>query len=171
MLWMPIAVKRTSLKTENVMKISTTKVDINGTEWNLPVYNVYVFRKEIPCILFYMANGVDWAMSYLGVHNILDFVDDITDLDTEKYLYFQISSKCYIRVNKEIFLKYPYVQSIVGGLLQISTNRITIPDLANKEIWIKKLSNNNTVEKGYDTLVSFNRLLDKLCGFVQVKPL
>ena len=155
---MPIAVKRSGVRAENVLKSNVNKEDINGIEYHLPLYSVYVFKKEIPIILFYAANGMDWALSYLGVDNVLGFVEDLNKSDNDKYLYFQISSKCYIEVNKEVFLKYPYIQSIVGGLLYVTTNRITIPDLNNKDIWIKKLSNNNTVEKGKDILVFFNRL-------------
>ena len=158
---MPIAVKRNAIHTENVLKSATSKTDVNGQEFVLPVYNVFVFKKEIPIILFYAANGMDWALNYLCVNNIIEFVEDIVDPDHSKFLYFQISSKCYIKVYKELFLKYPYVQSIVGGLLHVCTNRITIEELNNKSIWIKKLSNNNTVEKGNDILVFFNRLLDE----------
>lgn len=159
---MPIAVKRNSIKTENVIQGSVEKKDINGTEYLLPVYNVFVFKKEIPIILFYVANGLEWAMSYLGVDEIIHFVEFLDYADYEKNLYFQISSKCYIEVNKELFLKYPYIQGIVGMFLHVSTNRFTVDDLYNTDIWIKKLSNNNTIEKGRDILVFFNRLLDKL---------
>lgn len=155
---MPIAVKRNSIKVEDFVKSSTNKTDVHGTEYLLPVYNVFVFKKEIPIILFYAANGMTWALTYLGVNNIMEFVEEY--VYDEKSLYFQISSKCYLKVNKELFLKYPYVQSIVGGLLHVSTNRLTIDDLNNKNIWIKKLSNNNTIEKGRDILIFFNRLLD-----------
>ena len=63
-------------------------------------------------------------------------------------------------MNREMFMKYPYVQSIVGGLLTISNSRTTIKDFHDKYVWIKALSNNNTVEKGEDILVFFNRLMD-----------
>ena len=58
-------------------------------------------------------------------------------------------------------MKYTFVQSIVGALLSVTTNRMSVEDLYNKEIWIKKLSNNNTLEKGEDILVFFNRLMDE----------
>ena len=156
---MPIAVKRNSIKTEDFVKTSTSKTDMAGTEYLLPVYNVFVFKKEIPIILFYAANGMTWALSYLGVDNIMEFTEEYKQDD--EYIYFQISSKCYLKINKELFLKYPYIQSVVGGLLYVSTNRLTIDDLNNKTIWIKKLSNNNTIEKGRDILIFFNRLLDE----------
>ena len=58
---MPVAVKRNSISTENFTKSSTTKTDVKGTEFLLPVYNVFVFKKEIPIILFFAANGIDFA--------------------------------------------------------------------------------------------------------------
>ena len=111
---MPVAVKRNSISTENFTKSSTTKTDIKGTEFLLPVYNVFVFKKEIPIILFFAANGIDFALSFLGVDNIMRFIDKVEEPDDDKCLYFQISSKLFIEVNKEMFLRYPYVQGIVG---------------------------------------------------------
>ena len=57
-------------------------------------------------------------------------------------------------------MKYPYIQSVVGGLLTISNSRTTMEDFHDRTVWIKALSNNNTVEKGEDILVFFNRLMD-----------
>lgn len=166
---MPVAVKRNSsfVKTveaslkENVTSSTTQKHCTTGMELKLPVYNVFVFRKEQPVILFYLANGLDWALGYLGVDEVIKFVPNMNNVDNDRNLYFQISNKCYIEVNKEMFLKYPYIQSIVGGFLHVCTNRITIPDLYDTNLWIKKLSNNNTIEKGDSVLVSFNRMMDE----------
>lgn len=158
---MPIAVKRNSIKTENFTKTVINKTDDNGTEYLLPVYNVFVFKKEIPIILFFVANGLDWALSFLGVDTVIKFIEDTDNIDEEKNIYFQVSSKLFIEVNKELFLKYPYIQGIVGMFLEVCTNRFTLKDMYNKEIWIKKLSNNNTLEKGNDILVFFNRLMDE----------
>jgi hypothetical protein len=158
---MPIAVKRGSIRTEDLVKSELSKKDVCGTEFLLPIYNVFVFKKEIPIILFFAANGLDYALSFLGVDNILKFIENIDNMDNDNYLYFQISSKLFIEVNKQIFLKYPYIQGMVGMFLHVCTNRFTLQDLNNKDIWLKKLSNNNTVEKGNDILVFFNRLLDE----------
>lgn len=158
---MPIAVKRGSIRTEDLVKSELSKKDVCGTEFLLPIYNVFVFKKEIPIILFFAANGMDYALSFLGVDNVLKFIENIDNMDNDNYLYFQISSKLFIEVNKQIFLKYPYIQGMVGMFLHVCTNRFTLQDLNNKDIWLKKLSNNNTVEKGNDILVFFNRLLDE----------
>lgn len=158
---MPICVTRGTVNTESVTKESITTKDIKGTEYRLPTYSVSVFRKPIPVILFYAANGMTWALSYLGVDNILRFIANLDKIDTDKNLYFKISSKCYIEVNKRLFLKYTYVQAIVGMFIDVSSNRMTVADMENKNIWIKKISNNNSVEKGEDVLVFFNRLIDE----------
>ena len=159
---MPVAVKRVSQHVESIgSKSSTNAKDLSGLEFNIPVYHTYIFKKETPIMLFYLSHGLDWAMSYLGVSNVISFLDNTDNLDMEKNLYFQISSKCTIEVNKEMFMKYPYIQSIIGGILEISTNRVSIEDLHDKEFWIKKLSNKKTVEKGNDVLVSFNRMMDE----------
>lgn len=165
---MPVSVKRNSAFEETVKAIkkhltstTTQKQCTSGVQLKLPVYNVFVFRKEIPIILFYFANGLDWALGYLGVEEILRFITSMDDVDEDTNLYFQISNKCYIEVNKEVFLKYPYIQSIVGGILHVCTNRMTIRDLYDRSLWVKKLSNNNTIEKGEGVLVFFNRMMDE----------
>lgn len=157
---MPICVKRNGIKTDEIVRSENTGKDVNGTQFNIPVYNVFVFRKEIPIMLFYLANGCDWAMCYLEVDNVIHLVKNLDDANFEKNLYFQISSHCFIEANKEMFLKYPYIQSVVGGLLTISNSRTTMEDFHDRTVWIKALSNNNTVEKGEDILVFFNRLMD-----------
>ena len=158
---MPIAVKRASISAENFVRSSAHAEDVHGMSYLLPVYNVFVFKKEIPIILFYAANGMQWGLSYLGLDEVIHFVPDVENADYEKNLYFAISSKCYIEVNKELFLLHPYVQSIVGSLLHVSTNRMSVEDMYSRENWIKRLSNNNTVEKGNDILVFVNRLMDE----------
>lgn len=157
---MPICVKRNGIKTDEIVRSENTGKDVNGMQYNIPVYNVFVFRKEIPIMLFYLANGWDWAMCYLEVDNVIHLVKNLDDANFEKNLYFQISSHCFIEANKEMFLKYPYIQSVVGGLLTISNSRTTMEDFHDRTVWIKALSNNNTVEKGEDILVFFNRLMD-----------
>ena len=158
---MPIAVKRNSITAENLTKGTAVKEDTTGTTYNLPVYNVFVFKKEIPIILFYAANGLQWGLSFLGLDEVIHFYPNLDNADYNKNIYFQISSKCFIEVNKELFLKYPFVQSVVGSLLFVTTNRMSVDDLYNKKLWIKRLSNNNTIEKGEDILVFFNRLMDE----------
>lgn len=147
---MPISIKRTS----------TVKEDVDGKSYTLPVYNTYVFRREHPIMLFIAANGLEYGLGLLHVQNVISFVPSLRNRNDE-CLYFPVSAKCFIEVNKEIFEKRSYVQSVVGGLLTILTNRFTMDQLGDTASFIKKLSPSNKYEKGKDTLVSFNRMLDK----------
>ena len=164
---MPIAVKRNIIHQESYNSDTSEEFhkgtvyakDENGTMYNLPSYSVYVFRKEIPVILFYIAKGIRFALDYLNVANTI-FIVDHADNDPE-YIYFKISSECYIKVIKEMFDKYPFVQSVVGGLLEVTSKRTTIQQLENGKVWIKKLSPTENYEKGKDTIKFFNRLLDE----------
>ena len=177
---MPIAIKRGIVEheaidnnniTDESMDESTTEaVDIHGNMYNIPFYNIFVFRKEIPVILFYIKDGFDAAMDFLGVSGAIRLISKVPSIPHEDSIYFQISGKCYIEVNRRLFNKYAYLQSIVGGILHVSSNRNTIQSFDDAKIWIKKISGTNNYEKGLDILNFFNRLLDKPC-LVQYKPL
>lgn len=134
--------------------------DVDTNKYILPVYNVFMFRKEMPALLFYLANGVDWALNFLGVSEIISFEDDMNNRQKDE-IWFQISSKCFLRVkDKELFNKYQYIQSVVGGILTIVSNRFTPSMIKDTSIWIKRLGNNK-YSKGIDMLTFFNRLLDE----------
>lgn len=167
---MPVAVKRgiISAKSLNITNItdeavSTDEIDVismDGKEFNIPFYNIFVFKKEIPLILFYLTLGIEPCLSFLNVENVIEIIPSLPPELENGYLYFQMSTKCYIRVIEKIFLKYSFVQSVVGGLLNVTTNRVTIDSLNDTRIWIKKISGTNNYEKGCDILNFFERLLD-----------
>ena len=141
-------------------KVEVGKEDVDSKMYKLPVYNLFMFNKEVPVILFYLANGVEWALDFLGVGNIMSFEPN-TDSRQEGEIWFPISSKCFIRVkDKELFTKYTYIQGIVGSILSITSNRFTPDQVYDTDIWIKKLGNGNHT-KGFDMLTFFNRLLDE----------
>lgn len=147
---MPICVKRHAITAE----------DVTGNRYTLPYYTVFVFKKEIPILLFYLAHGIDYTMSYLNVSNVIEFIDELPqELDNE-FLYFTISSKCYIKVYKDLFEEHPYIQSVVGGFLNVCTTRVTLATLDTPDEWIKKISNPPSYDKGKSVLKYFNRLMD-----------
>ena len=154
---MPIALKR----------IPIEGVDVNGVVHNLPSYYVFVFRKEIPVILFYLSKGVDYALDYLGVSEVVSFSETLPPGDVlEKNVTFQLSNKCYLLLDKEMFYKHPFIQSMAGMFMTVCTNRVTIEQLRDPKPWIKKISNPNNYEKGYSILKYFNRLMDNvICSF------
>ena len=159
---MPVAVKRNTIDC----------TDINDKVYKLPAYYVYVFKKEIPIILFYLAHGIDFTMSYLDLIHVIDFVEELpTDANKlENNLYFTLSSRCYLQVNKEMFENTVYVQSIVGAFCTVCTNRVTIESLNDPKQWIKKMTNPNNYEKGLGVLKYIKRLMDDTTLDVLVLP-
>lgn len=148
---MPFAIKRNITKQE----------DIHENEYTIPYFTVDIFKKDVPIMLLYASKGMNHAVQYAiqsYPYVAIDFVTKANQ-DDKKHIYFQISSKLYLKVHKKLFEKFPYIQSVVGGILHISTNRLTIDKLDKRDIWIKKLSNNN-IEKGRNLLDSLKRLLD-----------
>ena len=157
---MPIAVKR------NIKNVT----DIDGVEYNLPSYYVFVFKKEIPIILFYLAHGIDFTLDYMHVRDIISFTDKIPDIKDPEKLYFQLSSRCFLEVNKELFKKYPYIQSLVGSFCTVCTNRITLDQLNEPREFIKRIVNPPNYDKGLGYLKYFNRLLDETTKKVLLLP-
>lgn len=149
---MPFAIRRHTIKTE----------DMKENEYILPVYTIDLFKKDIPVMLIYASRGLNFALQYAldsYPYVAINFVTKWNEED-KKHLYFQISTKLFLKVNKRLFDEFAYVQSVVGGILFISSNRLTIDKIDDPKIWIKKLSNNN-IEKGYNLLDSLKRLLDE----------
>lgn len=148
---MPVVLKRKTI----------TKIDCDGETRILPLFYVRLFRKEVPIMLLYAAMGLRVSLNDLFVADIIKFTSSIDDVDTERFLCFQISKRCFIKVERDLFEKYQYVQSVVGGLLEIATNRLTIENMYDVNIWYRKLGNNGKPEKGRETLKNFQRILDE----------
>ena len=169
---MPIAVKRNIIEADEMMNSNITNEEISengikardvaGRTYMLPVYYVFVFRKEIPIILFYLSKGLSETLEFLNVDHVISFISTMPEERDPDTIYFQLSSKCFLTVNRYLFNKYPYIQSVVGGFLTVCTNRVTLEQLDDPKVWIKKIANPNNYEKGLDVLKYFNRLLDKL---------
>lgn len=169
---MPVSVKRNITEVDEVTdnltdeELSAIGIDCKDSEdnfYSLPVYYIFVLRKEIPVMLFYLSKGIDYALDFLGMNGIITFVPKLPEKkkDYKKYIYFQISKKCYLCCIRSLFNEYTYVRSVVGGLLNVTSNRTTIESLHDPKVWIKKIAVPNNYEKGKDILKFFNRLCDE----------
>jgi hypothetical protein len=148
---MPVVIKR----------VPIYYTDVDGTGYLLPVFRTFVFHRETDIMLFVASQmGIEYALIYMKVDSIMKLIPSL-DNRKEGYIYFQISSKCFLEVHKEMFDKYQYVQGVAAGVMEILTNRFDLSMVNNKEQFIKKLTPSNTLEKGLDTLTSFNRMLDE----------
>lgn len=143
------------------LKRSTSEIkDIDGHAYKVPIYEVYVFKKPICVLSFYAAYGLSYALDYLHVKDVIKFVSSVEN--PEHKIYFQISTKVFLEVDKEIFDKMQYVQAIVGMLLEITTNRLKFDLIDDQVYWIKKLGGiQASYDKGKDILVFFSRMLDE----------
>lgn len=149
---MPFAIRRKTVDAE----------DMKGNLYTLPYYTVELYRKDYPVMLIYASKGLDYAIQFAIQHYpyvCMDFTTEYNEND-DKYIYFGISTKLFLKVRKSLFEKYIYIQSVVGGLLEICSNRLTESKLNDETIWIKKLSQSN-MEKGKNLLNSLKRLLDE----------
>ena len=153
---MPFAVKRFTINA----------TDTEGTEYTLPYYTIQLFYKDIEVMLMYATRGLNYALQFAldTPYLVMDFVTEAKEGDLEN-LYFPISTTLFLRVNRELFEGFTYVQSVVGGILRITTNRLTIDKLDDTEIWLKKLGQGN-VKKGLNLMDSAKRLLDETTGKV-----
>lgn len=136
--------------------------DMEGKLYNLPYYTIELFKKDYPVMLIYASKGMNDALQF-ALDSFPYFVMDFTktyDKDDKKHIYFGISTKLYLRVRKELFDEFVYIRSVVGGILEICSNRLTYEKLDDENLWIKKLSQSN-IEKGKNLLNSLQRLLDE----------
>lgn len=149
---MPFATRRKIIECE----------DMKGNLYNLPYYTIELFKKDYPVMLIYASKGMDDALQF-ALSSYPYFVMEFTktyDNDDPYHIYFGISSKLFLKVRKELFEEFVYIQSVVGGILEICSNRLSYEKLNDESIWIKKLSQSN-MEKGKQLLSSLKRLMDE----------
>lgn len=141
-------------------------VDTDGEEYTVAIYSLIMFKKKRDIMSFYFAKmGATETLIFFNVATIITFVDSPTMKDPN-FIYFKISGKLFIRVNRKMFEKYGYVKSIVGMILTICTNRVTKDLLYNKKYWVEKIgvvgsTGVGYIEKGYSTLIQLSRMLDE----------
>ena len=149
-----------------ILKMKMMKYkDIDETEYSAPTYTINIFKKDADILLFYMAKmGADETLRYFSVDKIIRFTQTIDD--RENNIYFPISSKMLLEVNKHFFDKYVYTRTIAFMLLNIVTNRLTFESLYSEQHWIESIGGLGTTtktsqyEKGLNTLTFFDRMID-----------
>ena len=150
---MPFSIRRKMIERE----------DMTGTLHVLPYYTVGLYSNDSPVMLVYAAHyGIDFALQFAiecAPYAVMDLVTKY-DPEDKKNLYFGISTKLFLKVNKKLFNNFFYIQSVVGGFLEMCSNRLTYEKRNDTVIWIKKLSNSN-IEKGKSLLMSIQRLMDE----------
>lgn len=156
-----------SLMPVNLQRVAKKFTDSEGTEHIAPIYTVMVFKNNINIFSFYLAKyGVSKTFEYFSIDKLMRFVDaNENDPDA---IYFPISSKIKLGVNKQFFNKHQYVQSCVFMMLDLVTNRLTFDKLDDLEYWTSRLgasrgkgNNYDEYARGLSTLTFFERMLDE----------
>lgn len=147
------------------MKQHTEKSTLEE-EFSAPIYTITIFRKDVNVLIFYLSKiGINKTLRYFSVDKIISFTETLGE-SGDGFIYFNINSKLYLKVDSHFFTKYTYVKSVVFMLLDLMTNRMTIENLYNKNYWIEELgaigtnNKNSQYEKGLNTLIFFDRIID-----------
>ena len=154
------------LKVAHLMNTTShTSKSTEGDVYTAPTYTINIFGKDTDILLFYLAKfGLYRTLKYFSVDKVMCFTDTIDD--EEKFVYFSINSKMYLKINNHLFQKYQYVKTIAFMLLSIIPSRATFDDLDNKGYWIDIIGVMGTTnklvqfEKGLNTLIFFDRIID-----------
>ena len=152
---MPISIRRKNITIKTIENVS----------YDAHIYTMGLFKKDVNIVLLYLAKmGLTQSLSFLSLDNILEFSSDSND--SKGRLVFSVNSKLYIKVDSYFFEKYDYVRSMIAMFLDIMTNRMGINDVYNRDIWINMLGAlgttniNKQYEKGINTLIYLNRIID-----------
>lgn len=137
----------------------------DGTSHTAPTYTIGIFRKDADIMMFYLAKiGVVKTLEYFYVDKIMSF--ESSEDSSDDYIYFGISSKMFLRVNKYFFKKYSYVKTITFMFLNVMTNRMTFEHLQDKAYWTELIGAMGTTnkltqyDKGLNTLTFLDRIID-----------
>lgn len=150
---------------KSTMPIQMKREIIDMAGYSIPIYTLYLFKKDINIIQLFLAHmGYKKTLEYFGVEKIMRATETIED--EEKYVYISISSKLHIEINSHFFHKFNYVRSIAAMLAKSGTNRLTMDKLLSIDHWITIIGSgtqnpNRFYDKGKSTLLYINRMLDK----------
>jgi hypothetical protein len=125
-----------------------------------------------PLMLYCAKMGYEVSKDYFGMKNIVDVVTDYKEKEKDDYYFFPLDDM-FIRVDKYLFDKYPFVQSFVAMTYALRSRdfKVEKEDLEDKNYWINRIGyigsakNKNLAsfhEKGMTTIYMVERLLDSV---------
>jgi hypothetical protein len=154
---MPIKVKRGKIEAK----------DIDGNTHILNWFRVQMFTSFTNALFFFFAKyGWYNTLEIFSVGKFIEVIDNVDDGLDPEYTYLKISNNLFIKVNTRA-LGSPYVQSIVGTIVDAVNNRTTYEEVIDKRAWVCKIGatkkssqKESHYELGMRHLVLFNRMLD-----------
>lgn len=140
--------------------------DTNGDTHTIHTYTILIFKDSINVLLIYSHIATDVMLNFLEVSpfiKVMKLGDPWKDDGNTISFTCGEESDIIIRVNKEVFNKEPYVQSITGCLIQLyRDNNIQYADINNWENWMIIVGKKDSVIRGQYQHIFFNRLLDEV---------
>lgn len=150
-----------------VNKNMDTLVDVNGNIYEIPYYYINVFKREIETFLFYLCRiGFRSTLKFFVVDKIISVIPTSVEANDDRFLYFKLNKNLTMVVNKYLFDRYLYIQSMALMVKRCVNAKTNINDLENITYWIQRLGSlyTNTqyklYESGKSTIAFFERLLD-----------
>ncbi|MDY5646825.1 MAG: hypothetical protein SPF22_07480 [Candidatus Onthovivens sp.] len=150
-----------------VNKNMDTLIDVDGNVYEVPYYYINAFKRQIETFLFYFCKiGFRSTLKFFVVDKVISIIPDDIESNDESHLYFKLNKNLTMVVNKYLFEKYLYIQSMALMVKRCVNNKTTMNDLENKNYWIQRLGSlyTNTpyklYESGKSTIAFFERLLD-----------
>lgn len=147
----------------------TSIVDIYGNKYLTQTFHIYISKKKIPFLLFYLAyfnfNGtLDFfnAKDHIKLVNIKN-IYDISEEQNLKYLYFKFG-QCYLQIDRAGFEGNLQVRQFVASLLSVVKKSMDANYIHNIERWQAVLGSYindiNAIEKGNGLVKTFVNALD-----------
>lgn len=139
----------------------------SGETFRVKKYILNLFTKEINPLYYYLAKfAVHGTIRYFGFKDIIDITD--SQFDTNINYYFETEKNLYIEVDKRFFDNNETVRMFTAMVKDIFDQKVKIEYVDNIEYWVTKLgamfttNTKNQLNKGYNVLVSFDRILDDI---------
>lgn len=150
---MPICIK--------IEKKTLTSTD--NEEFIVSTYNIQIFKNAINVLLLYSNMMVSAMLNFLEVSTFMKIRQKNNYIKDDSKYYFETNKKSdiVVEVDKEIFNKEIYVRSITGCLIKLfEDNEVLFQNIDNWEEWMLIVGGKNTIKRGINQHIFFQRLLD-----------
>ena len=138
-----------------------------GKSFKVKTFILNLFTKELNPLYYYFAKfGFHKTLKYFGLKDVIDVTD--TEFDNGINYYFKINKDLFVEVDKRYFNSNDFIRSFTYMVYDIFQGKIKLDSVDKVEYWVTKLGalftkNTKTqLNKGYNVLVSFGRILDDI---------
>ena len=146
----------------------TVMVDTRGEEHSFTTYYIKIFKRDISVLIFFFCRmGFQTTLRYFLLDKIISIIPpEEEDVNDDTSYYFEVNKNMMMRVDKQFFDKYDYVQAMTGMIRETLTSKVTFSQLESEIYWLEQLGSlyTNTkhkkIESGKSTMLFFERLLD-----------